>query len=55
MNESTGFLDDEEETLPGELPFDQELDFNEDFTELDDYSIDIWEEDDEDLESDDDY
>lgn len=54
MTESTGFIDDEEETLPGELPFDQELDFNEDFSD-DDYSIDIWEEDDEDLESDDDY
>lgn len=55
MTESTGFLDDEDDTLPGDLPFDQELDFNSEVE--DEYSLDIWDEciDDEGLESDEDY
>lgn len=56
MTESHGLPSDDEESLPGELPFDQELDFSKEFSD-DDYALDIWDEesDENDIESDDDY
>jgi hypothetical protein len=59
VNESTKLPwedDSDDETVPGDLPFDQELDFNSAYVD-DEYSLDIWDEDidDDDLESDEDY